>query len=326
MNTAEVYDFNAARKSRSNRMENQKSGYIPLYRSIRNKPWAKDVFLRTLWENLLMDAARQPYTAHFKGQDWHLQPGQLVVTAADLGLSLCDRNGKPTSRDAVERMLAVFVKEGMISIEGEKRKGRVITITNYNDYAQNLDNSPAHKSAHTTAHGEPSNSKASEGIPAHKAAHYPAHHEQEYISNNKLLDDRPRKSKSSGKVNPDAAISSPKGDKWGTAEDLKAAEWIYQKILVVRPNTKTPNWAAWANDIRLMRQSDNHTHSAICQLFKWANQDSFWYCNILSPAKLREKWDTLEAQSTQPNRKQITNSTSESSSNWNTAEAWEEFL
>ncbi|AOM42783.1 replication protein [Xenorhabdus hominickii] len=307
-------------------MENQKSGFIPLYRSIRNKPWAKDVFLRTLWENLLMDAARQPYTANFKGKIWPLQPGQLVVTAADLGLSLCDRNGKPTSRDAVERMLAFFVKEGMISIEGEKRKGRVITITNYSDYAEKIDDLPAHKGAHRGAHDETSNDAASDTTPAHEGAHNPAHHEQEYISNNKLLDDRPRKSKSPGKANPDAAVRSPKGDKWGDADDLKAAEWIFQKVQIAKPNAKQPNWASWANDIRLMRQSDNRTHADICRLFKWANQDVFWYCNILSPAKLREKWDTLESQSMQPNRKQITNSTSESSSNWNTAEAWGDFL
>ncbi|PHM63230.1 hypothetical protein [Xenorhabdus ishibashii] len=63
-------------------------------------------------------------------------------------------------------------------------------------------------------------------------AHNPARHEQEYISNNKLLDDRPRKSKSSGRVNPDAAVSSPKGDKWGAAENLIATEWIFQKVRI----------------------------------------------------------------------------------------------
>ena len=104
-------------------MENQKTGYIPLYRSILKQSWAKDVYLRTLWENLLLNAARKPYKANFKGHEWHLQPGQLVVTAADLGLQLCDRHGKPASRDQVERMLQVFVKEGMISIDGEKQKG-----------------------------------------------------------------------------------------------------------------------------------------------------------------------------------------------------------
>ncbi len=124
-------------------MENQKTGFIPLYRSVLKKPWAKDVFLRTLWENLLLGAARQPYTANFKGRQWPLQTGQLVTTTADLGLKLCDREGKPSSRHAVDRMLDVFEREGMISRSGEKRKGTVITITNYEQYAQKIDDLPA---------------------------------------------------------------------------------------------------------------------------------------------------------------------------------------
>ncbi|HIC8878090.1 TPA: replication protein, partial [Enterobacter hormaechei subsp. xiangfangensis] len=39
-------------------MENQKTGFIPLYRSVLKQTWSKDVFLRTLWENLLLCAAR----------------------------------------------------------------------------------------------------------------------------------------------------------------------------------------------------------------------------------------------------------------------------
>ncbi|QSR38388.1 replication protein [Escherichia coli] len=174
-NTAKIYDFSAAHERRSNRMENQKTGYIPLYRSILKQSWAKDVYLRTLWENLLLNAARKPYKANFKGHEWHLQPGQLVVTAADLGLQLCDRHGKPASRDQVERMLQVFVKEGMISIDGEKQKGRVITITNYHEYAQKMDNSPAHEAAQTTAHDaahdEASNGAAFSVHAAHESAH-----------------------------------------------------------------------------------------------------------------------------------------------------------
>ncbi|ECC3878047.1 replication protein [Salmonella enterica subsp. indica] len=191
-NTAKIYDFSAAHERRSNRMENQKTGYIPLYRSILKQSWAKDVYLRTLWENLLLNAARKPYKANFKGHEWHLQPGQLVVTAADLGLQLCDRHGKPASRDQVERMLQVFVKEGMITIDGEKQKGRVITITHYHEYAQKMDNSPAHESAQTTAHdaahNEASNGAAFSAHAAHESVHESAqttaHHEQEGINKN----------------------------------------------------------------------------------------------------------------------------------------------
>ncbi|MEQ1964363.1 replication protein [Xenorhabdus khoisanae] len=292
-------------------MENQKLGFIPLYRSIKNKPWAKDVFLRTLWDNLLMGAARRPNTTvNFKGKAWLLQPGQLAVTAADLGLSLCDRNGKPTSRDAVERMLAFFVKEGMISIEGEKRKGRVITITNYSDYAQKTDDSPAHNAAHEGAHGETSNDAASEGIPAHEGAHNPAHHEQEYILDTNVSNDRPGKKSEVLqrflKRHPDAHVYTPSGKSWGTEDDLKAAQWIYSLVTVVDPTAPEPNWPEWANDIRLMRQQDNRTHHEICSLFKWANKDHFWHTNILSPAKLRKQWQTLILQKSQKEKQPVT--------------------
>jgi len=42
-----------------------------------------------------------------------------------------------------------------------------------------------------------------------------------------------------------------------------------------------------------MVEVDKRTHKQICSLFKWASKDSFWHKNILSPAKLREKWDQL---------------------------------
>lgn len=280
-------------------MENQKSGYVPLYRSIKKKSWAKDVFLRALWENLLIDAARQPYTAFFKGKQWSLQPGQLVVTAADLGLQLCDRQGNPTSRDAVERMLSVFVREGMISIEGEKRKGRVITITNYVEYAQKMDDLPAHKAAHTGAHGETSNGAGSDGYAAHKAAQFPAHHEQEGNNkniNNSTSENSGESSDKPGKkppvMKPEAAIQS--GTKWGNSEDLRCAEWLFTMVQNISPSAKKPNYAAWANDIRLMRERDDRTHYEIAALFKWACNDKFWKGNVLCPATLRDKWTQLD--------------------------------
>ncbi|CNI99771.1 putative DNA-binding phage protein [Yersinia frederiksenii] len=277
MNTAKILLFpeQIQGEFRSNRMENQKLGYVPLYRSIKKKPWHKDVFLRTLWEDLLLGAQRKPRTVNFKGNQWNLQAGQLVTTAADLGLSLCDREGKPTSRDAVGRMLSFFVKEGMITTGGEKRKGTVITILNYAEYAEKIDN-----------------------LPAHSAALKPAHHEQEGNNNikpftsensNESPDTPPKKLPV---VRPDAAIQS--GKNWGTAEDLRAAEWMFSAVLMIAPDAKKPSFAGWANSIRLMRERDGRNHRDMCVLFKWATQDSFWCGNVLCPSTLREKWDKLD--------------------------------
>ncbi|SLM63519.1 MULTISPECIES: hypothetical protein [Dickeya] len=97
---------------------------------------------------------------------------------------------------------------------------------------------------------------------------------------------------------PDAVIFTPAGKAWGTFEDVKAAVWMYEKILTLDASAKTPNWPEWANTIRLMRQQDGLTHREICEAFRWANTHEFWQSNILSPAKLRVKWGALKIQRT----------------------------
>ena len=94
---------------------------------------------------------------------------------------------------------------------------------------------------------------------------------------------------------PEAAdgIYTPAGKSWGTADDLKAARWIFDKALTVNASLSEPNWVEWANTIRLMRLQDKRTHYEICELFKWANENDFWQENILCPSKLRKQWDQL---------------------------------
>ena len=313
MSNVAYANFAAHSAARSNRMENQKTGFIPLYRSVLKQTWSKDVFLRTLWENLLLCAARQPYTANFKGRQWPLQTGQLVTTSADLGLNLCDREGKPCSRHAVDRMLDVFEREGMISRSGEKRKGSVITITNYAEYAQKMDDLPERITARISAlnaeHGEPSNGAASEGYAAHNGAHLPErfteNHEQQCNNNNKNIkrsssensdessDARLKKFLS---AHPEAAVYTPSGAKWGSAEDLEIAKWISSRVKLINPTCKAPDMTSWSNTVRLMRQIDNRSHQDICALYDWASKHHFWQTNILSPESLRKQWDKLTMQ------------------------------
>ena len=82
-----------------------------------------------------------------------------------------------------------------------------------------------------------------------------------------------------------------------TDEDLTAAQYILSKIIQLKPNFKKPNLDKWADQIRIIREQDGKTHREMCELFKWANKDAFWQANILSPKKLRSKWDALEIKS-----------------------------
>ncbi|ECF2366352.1 helix-turn-helix domain-containing protein [Salmonella enterica subsp. enterica serovar Mountpleasant] len=143
------------------------------------------------------------------------------------------------------------------------------------------------------------------------------------------------------KRHPDAVVYSAKKRQWGTHDDLTCAQWIWKRIAslyeraaetdgeLVRP--KEPNWAAWANEIRLLRAQDGRTHKQICELFSRANRDSFWCKNILSPSKLREKWDELSlklsAATTSPtSRGEDKSISSLLSAAWNTPEGWRDVL
>lgn len=78
------------------------------------------------------------------------------------------------------------------------------------------------------------------------------------------------------------------------ADDEKLGRWMLTKLRALNPKHREPSWIGWLRDIRLMRERDKHSHREIAELFAWANADSFWQVNILSPGKLREKWDQLE--------------------------------
>ncbi len=118
------------------------------------------------------------------------------------------------------------------------------------------------------------------------------HNKQE---TNKELKDSSSELTSRPADRPDAVVQSPNGKKWGEAVDLQLAQAIYERVKEITESTREPNWADWSNVIRLMREKDQREPEHIGALFSWANQDSFWKTNILSPSSLRDKWGKLAA-------------------------------
>lgn len=86
---------------------------------------------------------------------------------------------------------------------------------------------------------------------------------------------------------------APRTPRQANPDDEKCARWLYTAVLGTAPRAKQPNFTAWADEVRLMRERDGRTHREMCELFQWAHTDSFWRQNILSPTKLREHWDKL---------------------------------
>lgn len=264
--------------------EQSGKGFALIHRQFMDSRLYRDSQAVHLWLHLILKA-------NHTDEEVNTDIGMMIVRRGQM------ITGRPTlvsetfiPDNKVKSLLRTFGSKGMINIESKGRKFSLISIVKYDDFQSQ--NCP-------TDVQRMSNANVSENAPLSDVC--PTDVQRLSINNNNILNtnvfnDRPRISKSSPrKAKPEAAVSSPKGDKWGTADDLKAAQWIFQLITRISPSAKTPNWSGWANDVRLMREQDNRTHSDICQMFKFANQDSFWKSNILSPAKLREKWTQLEA-------------------------------
>ncbi|WP_376739893.1 hypothetical protein [Morganella morganii] len=287
MNTAlnNVYRFpGRAPEERPVTPEQSGKGFALIHRQFMDSRLYRDSQAVHLWLHLILKA-------NHTDEEVNTDIGMMIVRRGQM------ITGRPTlvsetfiPDNKVKSLLRTFESKGMINIESKGRKFSLISIVKYDDFQSQ--NCP-------TDVQQMSNANTSKNAPLSDVC--PTDVQRLSINNNNILNtnvfnDRPRISKSSPrKAKPEAAVSSPKGDKWGTADDLKAAQWIFQLITRISPSAKTPNWSGWANDVRLMREQDNRTHSDICQMFKFANQDSFWKSNILSPAKLREKWTQLEA-------------------------------
>ncbi|MCC2347102.1 hypothetical protein LKM13_23975 [Bacillus anthracis] len=78
--------------------------------------------------------------------------------------------------------------------------------------------------------------------------------------------------------------------------DTNGAKYLFEKIKGNNPKQKEPNFDSWANDFRLMREKDNRELQEIKDVIDWCQADPFWQGNILSPKKLREKFDQLTIQ------------------------------
>lgn len=287
--------------------DNRRSGYVLLFKSMKDSPFYKDPSRKALWIHLLIEAVHERTESTFNGNRLTLTRGQVVGSARYLG-EACG-----VSEDSARRSLDAFEREGMITrFSKQGTKGyTLITILNYDPYQRGVSE---HIGAELAAELEPASEKGLEGVSQSDCAELPAEFHAEDLNNinNKTNKDlKPFSSKNADalsdagsdgpvsapveKVRPDAAVQTPSGKFWGTQDDLTAAEFIHGKVLVVNPTAKAPNWPQWANEIRLMRELDGRTHHEICSLFKWANLDPFWSANVLCPKTLRKQWDKLTA-------------------------------
>ncbi|QDP51251.1 MAG: putative DNA replication protein [Prokaryotic dsDNA virus sp.] len=77
------------------------------------------------------------------------------------------------------------------------------------------------------------------------------------------------------------------------SREITLSTLLFELIRERNRNHRKPNLQEWARHIDLMFRIDNRDFRDVEKVIRWCQKDSFWFRNILSTVKLREKYDQL---------------------------------
>ena len=234
---------------------NEKKGWISLYRKTKHHwLWPNKSYTKLeAWVDLLIEANHAENRFDINGTLITVARGQQARSQ----LTLSKEWG--WSINKVKRFLKRLESGNMIVIETNQLT-TLITICNYSNYQDSEKQNESTDEKQTDQ--RPSNGR---------------------ITNNNV-----------NNVNNDNKTTSSKKLRFSD-NDMKLAEFMSGRIKKLYPEDSQPkhNLEKWADTIRITVEQDKRTHKQLQDVFIWANQDSFWQKNLLSPTKLREKYSDL---------------------------------
>lgn len=230
-------------------------GYIKLYRKMMCSPIWEDPYYFKLWMYCLMKASHKKREQIIGNQMIELEEGQFITGRQSLSNDL-NRGVKPKLQQSEItwwRYLNNLEKWGMLNIK-RTTKYSIISIIKWSDYQ-----------------------------------------ESEQQMNNKRTTDEQQMNTNKNVENVENVENVKKYSRKYIYDDthLSMAESFYNKILENNPNNKKPNFEKWANEIRLMMERDGRNEEQITYLMNWVQQDDFEMSNVMSPDKLRKRFDQL---------------------------------
>jgi len=232
-------------------------GWVKLHRKIQDH-WIykeKRVFSKyEAWIDLLFMANHKNNKALIDGELINVEKGQFITSVR----KLCDKWS--WSNTKVNNFLKMLEKDGMITKKSDTKK-TVITLVNY------------------TFYHESDNEKTSQ-----------KHHESDTEASQKHTNKNVKNVKNDKKNNKRYSRKRVYDE---TSNYYQLAIFFYKQIQQNNPNHKKPNFQTWSDDIRKMIELDKRTEEQVRYLMKWVQQDDFEMTNVLSPAKMRKRFDQL---------------------------------
>lgn len=238
------------------------NGFIGVHRKLmQNAVWTDPNYLK-LWMYCMFKASHTQHEQLVGNQKVLLERGQFVTGRQALEMDM-NKGVKPKQRLnelTWFRYLKNLEKWEMLNIKSNN-KYSLVTVANYDFYQASL--------------------KKDEQQTEHQLNNKRTTDEQQMNTNNNVNNVKKKE-------------PSPKRVYDEQNEYYIIADFFVKQIRKNNPNFKTPNMQKWSNEIRLLVEKDEKDKSAVCKIIKKVQEDSFWFSNILSPSKLREKFGMLE--------------------------------
>ncbi|MEC1723921.1 hypothetical protein P9E34_04065 [Schinkia azotoformans] len=242
----------------------QGQGWIKLHREILDSELWHDVTTFRLFIYLIGKASHQD---GIKINGIEIKRGQWLRSYRKLAQDLAYKEGrglKEYSLKTISKCINKLISAERVTIQ-ETEQGTLFTIVNYAKYQDKQE------FEEETVNGT---------IP-----------EQE--TNGKRTVNKNKNAKNA--KNKEYINTSSRKSKTYEEESLyfQLAIFFFERIKENNPDHKEPNLQRWSDDIRKIIEIDKRTEEQVRYLMKWVQQDDFWKSNILSPSKLREKFDQL---------------------------------
>jgi hypothetical protein len=259
-------------------------GYILVSRKlIESEIWEKPPLYLKVWMYLLMRAQYKPYK--------DLDRGELVVSIPEL-IEACSykvgyRTEKPTKsqifnildwlRNSDEASDERYDTETMIDTTKTTR-GMVVKVSNYNVYQD---------SKNYEQNDEDNNEKPlNDTMPKRQAD----------TINKKEKKDKELKNKEIKDISQKRVFDED-------SNEMKLVEFFVQEIRKNSSDFKTPNLQNWCDEMRKIIELDKRDKGEISKLIRWVQSDDFEKANVLSPTKLRKRYDALKIKMLTPVKK-----------------------
>lgn len=250
-------------------------GWIRLHRKIRDNPVFNDFQLYRLWTICLTEASHKEHSQVIGKQVVKLLPGEFLTGRFDLH-EMYNKGLKRSERVAdftVWRWLQTLEKHELLSINSSN-KFTVVTVVNWRLYQDDEQESVQQNVQQvsnkcSTSEQQVCTNKNGKNV------------------NNDNNDKKVKKTSARNRIYPE------------DSSEYRMASYLHSKIMENAEGSRVENLVAranlqkWADDCRKLLEINQVDKELIKEVIDWVTAHDFWKTNILSPSKLREKFQDL---------------------------------